>query len=269
MEKLTPYEWFHKHHKSLLNQGESTSEVFAGKYVFEATKELYAQSAPYISSIIEKLLPPMEPETLKYELTDLGSFKGELLSNIISRLPQYHFHTTAVDINEIALRENNADQKIVAELNKLPIKNLSQDVVTARYVLVWNTLTDQQRILSEIARITKGVAIIQHAGADSKNSDEWRYNLNKLLTGIDIPKLKREGHFFSSRQEVEEILNGLAIRYEKIKEKRIDNFSDVFIERYSLNENEKETMKRILDRKDYIFQTTWLIFPKNTVTIPT
>lgn len=261
MERFSPRELYHKHKESLINQGEKTSDVFAGKYKFLPTKELYGESAYFISHIIQKLLPPFGNTENRYEFADLGSFKGELLGNILAELPAHHFHTTAVDINESALKENHADQKIIAALDRLPIKNGSQDVVLARYVLVWNEPEQQKKILKEIARITKGVAVVQHAGADSENSDQWRARLNDLLDGQEIPKLKREGHFFSSREEVEKWLEEDNIHFERLAERKIDNFSDVFIERFDLNENDRKIMKNILNEKDYIFQTTWLIFP--------
>ncbi len=263
MENHNPDNQLNNHKESLVRQGENTSEVFAGKYKFEATKELYGESAHTVAQVIQNLIPLTQDVNSKYEFADLGSFKGELLNSVLAELPNYNFHTTAVDINETALRENNADQKIIATLDRLPIKESSQDVVLARYILAWNNPEEQKDILKEISRITKGVAIVQHAGADSEVSDEWRTSLNNLLDGQAVPKLKREGHFFSSRNEIEKWLEDNNIKFKRLIERKVDNFSDVFTERFNLNEEEIKTMKGVLGDKNYIIQTTWLIFPKN------
>ncbi len=90
-----------------------------------------------------------------------GVFKGELLGNILDKLPDYKFHTIAVDINGEALKENlSAQEKIISTLDKIPLKDKSIDVVFCRYVLAWNNPKKQQEILKEITRIVSGFAII-------------------------------------------------------------------------------------------------------------
>lgn len=91
------------------------------------------------------------------------------------------------------------EKKNTADLTKIPLEDNGVDIGMARYVLVWNDSEKQQAILKEISRIIKNFAIIQHAGADNENPDDWRKNTNELLSGI-IPKIKRSGHFFFIRR---------------------------------------------------------------------
>lgn len=242
---------------SLKNPGEKSSNVFKGESNSLAVRELYGESAEYFADVIKNKL---SDKNKTYKLADLGSFKGELLGNVLDKLPDYKFNTIAVDINEEALKENSSVQeKIITTLDKSTLKDKSMDVVLCRYVLAWNNQKKQQKILKEIARIVKGFAIIQHAGADVGNSDGWRKKIDDLLDGEEIPKLKRVGHYFSSRNEIEDWMKENKINFERLMERRIENLSDVFIERYNLNKKESKKTKGILGDKNYIIQTTWLV----------
>jgi ubiquinone/menaquinone biosynthesis C-methylase UbiE len=243
--------------ENLKNQGEKASEVFKGESNSLTIKQLYEESAEYFADIIKSKL---SDKNKTYKLADLGSFKGELLGNILGKLHDYKFNTIAVDINEEALKENSfAQKKIIATLDKTTLKNKSVDIAICRYVLQWNNQQKQQEILKEISRITKGFAIIQHVGADNENSDKWRERIDDLLDGEEIPKLKRIGHHFSSRDEIENWMQENKINFERLTERKVENVSNVFIERYNLNDEESLKTKEILGDKNYIIQTTWLI----------
>lgn len=243
--------------KSLKNLGEKTSNVFKGESNSLAARELYGESAEYFADVIKNKL---SDKNKTYKLADLGSFKGELLGNVLDKLPDYKFNTIAVDINEEALKENSsAQEKIIATLDKTTLEGTSMDVILCRYALAWNNQKKQQEILKEIARIVKGFAIVQHAGADIDNSNKWREKIDNLLNGEEIPKLKRTGYYFSSRSEIENWMKENKINFERLMERKIENLSDVFIERYNLNDSESLKTKEILGDKNYIIQTTWLI----------
>jgi len=97
--------------------------------------------------------------------------------------------------------------------------------------------------------------------ADNKNSDEWRLRLDDLLDGEEVPKAKRIGHYFSSREEIEKWMKENNINFERLSERKVDYVSNVFIERLELDEDDATKTKNILDDKDYIIQTTWVILP--------
>jgi hypothetical protein len=128
--------------------------------------------------------------------------------------------------------------------------------------LQWNSPERQQAILSEVSRIINNFAIIQHAGADIVDTKKWRERMDNLLCGNDVQKVKRSGHFFSSREEIETIMTQNGIRFEKVKERKVEKVSNVFIERYALDESEAKVSQDILGDSDYIIQTTWILFPK-------
>ncbi len=243
-----------------LFQGIATSKVFEGRSEKGSLtiKHLYAESAAYFAEIIKNNLPE---NSTPYTFADFGSAKGELLKNVLNLLKSYHFHTLGID-TELALKENDvAQEKISANLTQLPLEDKSIDLAMMRYVLQWNNQKNQQNILQEIARVIKGFAIVQHVGADNINTDLWRHNFNDVLAGQEVPKLERHGHFVSSREEIETWMKAQNINFQRLSERKVDRISDVLIERYALNEDEADTTRKILADKDYIIQTTWLIFP--------
>lgn len=185
------------------------------------------------------------------------------MKNVLNLLNNYNFHTLGID-TELALKENYvAQEKIPANLTKLPLKDKSVDLAMMRYVLQWNSQESQQKILQEIARVIKGFAIIQHVGADNTYTELWRHNFNDVLDGQEVPKLERHGHFVSSRAEIESWMKEQKINFQRLSERKVDKISDVLIERYALNEDEASTTREVLADKDYIIQTTWLILPNS------
>lgn len=239
-----------------IKQGEKSSQVFGGQGHYLASKTLYTESANYFSEIIKERLSP----TKKYVLIDLGSFKGELLSNILKIIPQYNFYTIGVDKDSLSLKENKiVKEKIIGDLSNIPIKDKSADLVIGRYILVWNKETKQKEILNEISRITKVFAIIQHAGADSLCAKEWRKAFDLLFNGENISKLKRENYYFSSRDEIELWMQKSNIKFVRLIERRVNDVIDTLAERFNLNKEEHDKAKHLIKDKNYIIQTTWII----------
>src|SRR5262245_34382071 len=117
------------------NQGEKTSSVFAGKGKSSASQRIYAESAELFAALIADSLAP---HSGPHVLADIGSFKGELMFEILERLRGYAFQTIAVDINREALDENRADRKIVADVVDTLLEDKAIDVTICRYVLQWN-----------------------------------------------------------------------------------------------------------------------------------
>lgn len=243
-----------------MEQGENASKVFGGEEQSETIEKLYNESARYFADLIKERLG--EEKNTIYTMADLGSFKGEFLASILVNLPEYTFDTVAIDLEQNVTKNKVAQKKVAAHLYSLPLPDKSIDVEIMRYVLAWNDAEKQKEILKEIARTVKGFAIIQHAGADSENADEWRMRMDDLLDGKEVPKLKRIGHYFSSREEVENWLTENNIPFERISERRVDAVSDVFIKRFALGGEDAEKTCEILADKDYIIQTTWLVYPQ-------
>lgn len=172
------------------------------------------------------------------------------------------FYTIAIDVESVLKDNDVAREKITDDLVKIPLEDNGVDIGMARYVLAWNDSDKQQAILKEISRIIKNFAIIQHAGADNENPDDWRENMNKFLGGT-TSKIKISGRFFSSGEEVERWMINNGINFERLMERKIEKVSNVFIEKMALNESEAQIAQDLLGDKDYIIQTTWLIFGQN------
>lgn len=241
------------------NMGETTSKVFSGEYSSETTRELYAETADFFASQIRNRLK----NDRLYSILDIGAFQGELLSDLISKLSEYNFETTALDINTDALEENTSDHKLIAEAGNIPATDRSFDISIMRYVLQWNSPENQRQILNEVARTIKDFGIIEHAGADIHETNEWREKMSSLLSGHEIPVLRRNECFYASRDEIEQWMNESGIRFERIRDRIIKNGSNAFIERYGLDEQKSEKVRNILGNKDFFRQTDWIVYPKD------
>jgi ubiquinone/menaquinone biosynthesis C-methylase UbiE len=238
-------------------QGQFAQEIFAGKIDKPAIKELYSESAQLFAELIKnRLMPRDEP----YELLDVGSFKGDLVDNVVSELgDSYKIKATGIDINGDALIQNTAvDRKVVGDISAMPFRDRQFDISEARYVMPWNVFEKQGDILKEISRVTKGFAIIQHAGADDVDTASWQGVMHNLLNGA-VEKLKRKVCYFASAQELEGFMDKMGIKYERVQSRRVDHVSQVFIEKFNLNEVEAQKVISRLGAKDYIYQTTWVI----------
>jgi len=241
----------------ILNQGEKGSISFMGDSSLNSSRLIYGESAKLFASILKNKLSKGE----KYSLLDLGSFKGELLKSLLKLLKGFKFSTIAVDLNEQALKENTAaEKKFVSNLDNLPFKDKSIDVVIMRYVLQWNTPQKQKDIILEIKRVTKKLAIIQHVGADNEFTVIHKSVINKIFAG-EVKALKRsqEGMFFSSSNEIEDLMRELKINFEKVDELKINGLSDTAIEKYNLNKEDSKKVKDLLKRGDYLIRTTWVL----------
>jgi len=245
-----------------LDMGIEASKIFGGQDNTKSNTLLYNQTARDFVRIITSKLPQRDR---LYTLADFGSFKGELLGTIVDLLrdQKYNLSTIAIDGNAKALAENKADFKIVSDLTNVPLADRSVDLSINRYTLAWNSLQNQGKILEKMARTCREFAIVQHAGADNYNSDAWRARMNEYLSGRDIPKIKREGHYFSSRDEIERILQERKIPFIKLEDIKVDSVSDVFIKRYNLTPEEAVKTIEILKDKDYAMKTTWLLLLKS------
>lgn len=238
---------------NLKDQGENSHTIFHGNTESEASRLMYRGSALLFSEIIRSNLKNNE-----YTLADLGSSKGEFLNDLIKHLPEYNLKTIAIDINEDDIKINNADKKIVTNLTNIPLDDKSVDITTARYVLSWNNIADQKKIIEEIKRITKHIAIIQHQGANTNHPNSLQESSKILFNGI-IPQLKRDNFFFSTSTQIEDFMNGLNISFKKIQERDVEGLSNIFIEKYNLSEIDTKQVKEILRNSDYITQSTWVL----------
>lgn len=218
---------------------------------------MYGETAGFFSEEIKNRLVPDK----EYVLADVGAFKGELLDNIISKLPDFKFKTVALDINNKALEENRADTKIAGVAEQLPFADKSVDVLMMRYVLQWNNPEKQKKIIKEIPRVIKDFALIEHIGSGNDDPILWRKNMDNLLGGDRVPKLKRAEQFFSSRDEIEKWMAEEGVKFERLNEQRIDNPSDAFIERYNLTLEEGKAVREILGDNDYEIKTDWIVYP--------
>jgi len=238
--------------------GERASRVFSGEAKTKATQEAYNKTPEVFSREIKNRLSPNR----EYTIADIGSFRGELLNNLLGLIPDYRFRTIAIDIDEDALNQNLLQEKRIANAEKLPFEDNSIDIEIVRFLLQWNNWERQKRIIREIARTVKEFALIDHGGADNRKTDEWRKKHDRLYNGVEVPKLKRKECFFSSRNEIEKTMKDNGIRFERIQEKTINDLSEIYSERFNLNAEESAKAKEILADKNFVIQTDWIIYPK-------
>ncbi|HLD38358.1 hypothetical protein A2996_02190 [Candidatus Campbellbacteria bacterium RIFCSPLOWO2_01_FULL_34_15] len=234
-------------------QGAFSEKLFHGFSTNKTIKLIYGESSKLFSDIIKN-----EFKKGKYTLLDIGSHKGELLRDLMLNLTEYDFNTTAIDLDNLDLNKNIADYKIISDAKQIPLENKKFDITISRYVLAWNSLEDQIKIISEIKRLTKGIAIIQHQGADKKNPDELQISSHKLFSGI-VELLERKDFYFSTEAEIEGILKKENIKYKIIQSRKINGLAELLIEKYSLQDNDAKKTKETLKNSDYIIQSTFIL----------
>lgn len=138
------------------------------------------------------------------------------------------------------------------------MEDKSVDVSVMRYALAWNIYEKQREVLSEVKRITKKIAVIQHQGADSLNPVELQDASSKLFDGR-VGNLKREGFYFSTSSEVEEMMGNLDIKYVKVDERKIPGLSTLLALKYNLSDEDQKRVVEILGECDYVVSTTWIL----------
>lgn len=240
--------------------GSNTSEIFAGQVKSKATEKMYAESADYFAHIIRNMLPQSDKQ---YTLLDAGSYKGELLGQVLDRLKDdYKFYPVGVDSNPEALSKNKiAKERTLSSLNVLPFRDHSFDLAIMRYALQWNTADEQKAIIKELSRVISHFAIIQHPGSNPTDPETWRSRTDDLFDGKEIKKLERTDYYFASRDEIENWMKDMGIKFQRLQDRRIDNGSDIYTERFGLDAKETAKMKEILGDQDCFEQTTWIIYP--------
>ncbi len=72
--------------------------------------------------------------------------------------------------------------------------------------------------------------------------------------------------FWSSADEIETLMKGQGIKFEKVALKKISGLSQAYIERYSLNDDQIKLLTEIMADKDYLIQTTW-VYPVEISTV--
>ena len=174
-----------------MDMGDNTSGVFSGNSSNAANISTYGETAEIFAKQIKDSI---SNRNSRYTILDIGSYKGELISNIKKLLPDYNLEFIGIDINCGAMESNEtADIKIVADASHIPLEDGSVDFSIMRYVLQWNLSEKQKEIISEINRVTKNKILIEHVGSPENNITEWRKITDSIFSGKDFPELKREG----------------------------------------------------------------------------
>ncbi len=233
-------------------QGQNSETVFHGNGQQKSIYEFYGKSASLFANTIHTNLPAGD-----YVLADLGGHKGELLGDILNLLPEYNFDSIIIDKVE-GLDLKVKTRKIIGDIIDSKIPDKSIDVVIVRYVLPWDKFENQKLILKEIKRICRGIAIIQHQGAPNDNPKPLQDASIKLWGG-SVPVLKRNYGFFTEAKKIEEWMNELQIKFNKIDEKYIETLSGLFSENFGLSPADTKMTEDILSGCDGITVTTWLL----------
>ena len=240
---------------NLKEQGINQEAVFKGEGKSNAIYLAYGESVVLFSRAVRSNLKSNGKE---YVLADLGSAKGSFLKKLLDVLPEYVFKTIAIDVNIDDIKHNTAEQKIISDLSIIDMPDKSIDVTIMRYALAWNTLDKQHKILSEIKRITRDIAIIQHQGSDENYPKKLQNAAEILFSGV-VPQLERINFFFSTSKQVEQIMSNLGINFERIQNRKIEGLSDIFIEKYKLQKDEADKVYKILKDTNSIVQSAWIL----------
>ncbi len=246
--------------KTAEDMGVNTGKAFSGDGLSLAIIKTYADSVDIFVKALKTKLNYSGVVTSYGSLADFGTFSGEFLKNLVNRLSLENISFSKIyglEINSDALEKNIvAEEKIVTDLVNIPVKDKTFDISTARYVLQWNSLDRQEKIIKEIIRTTKMFSVIQHPSVDYAGQEKF----HEIFKGELIPSLKRIESYYSTQEEIEQIFERNNIKFEVFNKEKIQNISDVFIERYGLSETEASSLKRFLGSDDYWDRVTWVIY---------
>lgn len=236
-------------------QGLKAEEAFAGQ--IPTLHLIYGESAPDFADIIKAKIT-VGPDN---SLADFGGYKGELMRDVLVLLPEYNFRTICFDRPEHLTDNKVAKIKIACDLSDLPAADQSIEAGFIRYALQWNSEDKQRAMLRRMRKVVQRLLIVQTAGPDNDEAEEWRRTFDILLGGKEVPALARTGHFFSSGKETEKYLiesgmNNFKMLCEKLVDKGL---SSVLTNRFDVGEKDAEITRQILGTKDYIMRRTWAV----------
>lgn len=242
------------------NMGSSTEKAFKGDSEITAIKKTYKESVGVFSKAITTRLSYGGIPTNYESIADFGSHSGGFLGNLLGELNKGSIsfkRIYALELDRDVLVKNiSATNKIACDLAKVPVENDLFDVSVARYVLQWNSLKRQSEIIREIARTTKNFAVIQHPTVELSGQTKF----HEIFKGHLISKLKRLESFYSTKEELELIFKESGLNFELADSEKIDDVSDIFIERYELNQEESKFLKDFLGDDDWWDRMTWIIW---------
>lgn len=216
---------------------------------------IYKKDLPLIVKIIDNYTN--EKGLSEIKIADFGGGNG----SITDYLKEYSankekFIITCIDSNKKLLEDNkSADIKIEADLKDIS-ENKEWDIGILRYVLEYNTINEQLKILRTIDKSLKdeGILINWNVGVENKEHQEMfqrAFNTNEINE-----KFFRPNSYWDIIEERKYLFKEAGFKTE-VKDEYKVNFRNFFSIRYELNEKENKELNDFLGKYDYaIFRLT-------------
>jgi SAM-dependent methyltransferase len=226
----------------------------------EVAKTIYEKR----NSLIAKTIIENFPGKKIIDCLELGGGAGALVKDLKNILKDTSLRFTNIDRSEeLISKDEYSDNKFVTPIEDIDVSKLGRfDVILIRYVLNYNDLDTQKRIVEQAKKLLTpgGIFILHHVGAkDSEHKDL----LNRLFTtDIVSTKLIRSQPYWLTWKEVENILVDKGLEIRVLAQYQLP-IGSLYKERYDLTDAEEEKLHDFLGKYDFYEY----VISKNTLPI--
>lgn len=211
---------------------------------------IYHKKMPQFSRLFDTECKRQKEHVL--EVADFGGANGELMDYI-----KRHIKTTKTlkincfDATPDLLKENiSADKKSLIDLRNIKIKN-KFDIAIMRYVLDFNILKDQQKIINNIYKSLKKSGAFLNWWCGVENYEHQRkfnrvFNTNKISD-----KMIRPDTYWPTWEQTSKMFYKSGFKLKKIHKFKYP-FRNLYKFRYELTDEENKNLLKYLDKYNYI-----------------
>ncbi|MBI5221564.1 MAG: methyltransferase [Candidatus Magasanikbacteria bacterium] len=211
---------------------------------------IYHKKLPLFTNLFDAECKKLKVATL--EVADFGGANGEVLGYIKQHTKTTKFlKTTCFDITPNLLKNNIwANQKFLIDLREIKIKN-KFDIAIMRYVLDFNILNDQQKIIKNLYRSLKKGGISTNWWCGVENY-EHQLKFNEVFNTDKISKkLIRNETFWPTWRQTSKMFHKSGFKLQKIYKFKY-HFHNLYKLRYELTEEENYNLLKYLKKYNYI-----------------
>jgi hypothetical protein len=212
----------------------------------ELLHQMYKTHTPTLARLIAEHFPGDH----QLSCAEFGGGPGTLVKDLKEQLKRPVRFTNIDCSSELLALDTYSDEKVCCRLQEYDAKGRF-DAGVMRYVLQYNSLENQQRIIQSIRRNLdlRGILLVQSCGPATA---EHQARLNKMFGSI--PRLQRPGAYWSSWDEVEQMLGDAGFRADVVTTFRLP-LIELFQARYNLTADENTHLHDVLGEYDWLQYT--------------
>ena len=163
--------------------------------------DIYEREFPHLYRVVDNFIKDSDHK--RVEIADFGGGNGAVIEHLKENSKfSDRFNVTCIDSNQELLDDNTtADTKILSDLTEYFAENLF-DIVIMRYVLQFNSMNEQFKILKNIHRSLKNDGIFLNWHLSVENEDHKKRFLTLLASDEINPKLNRPNSYWDTMEDI-------------------------------------------------------------------